>query len=124
MNQEHSHQEHSHVDASDDTIQFLASLPPIQSAVQRSGSGDGMQIKLSIPESEMANAIRIQLWDRKPLAVTIRVLEPEDIEPEDIYPEDTYGNQIQNNQNERDASTDGNHSEAAAPVRRQIRRRI
>ena len=46
---------------SEDSITFLACLPPVESAIMRSGAGNGMTIKLSIPESEMANAIRIQL---------------------------------------------------------------
>ncbi|MHB1334507.1 MAG: hypothetical protein ACYCXQ_00935 [Candidatus Humimicrobiaceae bacterium] len=34
-------------------IEFIASLPAIQSAIQISGDGNGARIKLEIPQSEM-----------------------------------------------------------------------
>jgi hypothetical protein len=42
-------------------IEFIATLPPIQSAMSVSGNGDGMRIKLDIPESEVPKAIRLML---------------------------------------------------------------
>lgn len=44
---------------SDDKISFLATFPPIQSAIKIAGNGDGMRIQLDIPESEMASAVRL-----------------------------------------------------------------
>jgi len=32
---------------------FLASLPPIQSAISVSGQGDGARVKIDIPQSEL-----------------------------------------------------------------------
>jgi hypothetical protein len=52
-------------------VEFLASLPPIQSAI-RIGQ-DGMRIQLDVPETEMGNAIRLMTWRDKILKVTISV---------------------------------------------------
>lgn len=52
-------------------ITFLASLPPILSAITRSGNGDGMRVKLDIPESEFANAVRLLTLQGKTFEVTI-----------------------------------------------------
>ena len=38
-------------------VSFLASFPPIQSAIKV--GQDGMRIQLDIPESEMANAVEL-----------------------------------------------------------------
>ena len=38
-------------------IEFMASLPPIQSAINIDGQGDGARIKLDIPASEMEQVI-------------------------------------------------------------------
>jgi len=40
-------------------IQFIASLPDIQSAI--SIGGDGARIKLDVPETDLANVIRLAL---------------------------------------------------------------
>ena len=53
-----------------DAIEFLASLPPIQSSI-RIGQ-DGMRIQLDVPETEMGNAIRLMTWRDKVLRITIR----------------------------------------------------
>ena len=37
----------------DKKIEFIASLPAIQSAIQISGDGNGARIKLEIPQSEI-----------------------------------------------------------------------
>lgn len=74
---------HRHVQETTETenkITFLASFPPIASAILRSGAGDGMQIKLSIPESEMGQAIRCQLWPGKILEITMRVLTNDEVQ--------------------------------------------
>ena len=50
-------------------IEFLASLPPIQSAIKV--GQDGMRIQLDVPESEMANAIGIMAM--RNVALRVRV---------------------------------------------------
>ncbi len=54
-------------------VTFLASFPPIQSAIKVHGSGDGMRIQLDIPESEMANAIELLAWRQRILRVTVQL---------------------------------------------------
>jgi hypothetical protein len=56
-------------------IEFIASLPPIQSAISISGNGDGARIKLDIPQSEMAAIIQLQLMQGKALKVTVEETE-------------------------------------------------
>jgi hypothetical protein len=51
---------------------FLASFPPIQSALKVNGIKEGMRIQLDIPESEMAQAVNLLRWREMPLEVTIR----------------------------------------------------
>lgn len=58
-----------------DTATFLASFPSIQSAIKVYGSKDGMRIQLDIPESEMAEAVKMLAWREKVLRVTV---EPDD----------------------------------------------
>jgi len=53
----------------------MASLSPIQSAIQVDGVGDTMQIKLDIPLKTSPEALYIQTMTRKRLRVTIEVLE-------------------------------------------------
>ena len=53
---------------------FLAAFPATQSAMRIHGSGDGMRIELDIPASEMAEAVKLQLWTQRVLRVTV---EPE-----------------------------------------------
>lgn len=60
-------------DLSKESITFLASLPPIQSAVKVSGNGDGMRIQLDIPETEMANAVELLTMRNVVLKVTVEV---------------------------------------------------
>jgi len=57
----------------DERVTFLASFPPIQSAIKITGNGDGMRIQLDIPESEMGNAARLLLWRGVALRVTVEV---------------------------------------------------
>jgi hypothetical protein len=40
-------------------IKFIAALPPIQSAIQISGMGDGAILKLEIPQSEIAAILKL-----------------------------------------------------------------
>lgn len=58
-----------------DKITFLASLPPIQSAISVSGSGDGLRVKLDIPESELPEATKLMLLRGKSFRVTVEVEE-------------------------------------------------
>lgn len=58
-----------------DKATFLAAFPATQSAMRIHGSGDGMRIELDIPASEMAEAVKLQLWTQRVLKVTV---EPED----------------------------------------------
>lgn len=57
-----------------DNFSFAASLPPIQSAINVSGQGDGARIKLDIPQSELDAILRLQLLSGQVFKVTI---EPE-----------------------------------------------
>ncbi len=41
-------------------IEFIASLPPIQSAINLDGLGDGARIKLEIPRSDIQAVIKLQ----------------------------------------------------------------
>jgi hypothetical protein len=58
-----------------DTITFLASLPPIQSAVSISGDGNGARLKLDIAESELPQAMKLMLLRGSCFEVTVRVIE-------------------------------------------------
>ena len=57
-----------------DAATFRAAFPPIQTAIKVHGSGDGMRIQLEIPESEMAEAVKLLAWRQRVLVVTV---EPE-----------------------------------------------
>jgi hypothetical protein len=50
---------------------FKAAFPVIQSAIKIRGDCGGMRIQLDIPESEMAEAVKILAWRMKVLQVTI-----------------------------------------------------
>jgi hypothetical protein len=50
-------------------IQFTAALPPIQSAI--SVGGDGARIKLDIPETDLAQALKLVMLKGKAFRVTI-----------------------------------------------------
>ncbi len=41
-------------------IEFNASLPPIQSAINLDGNGDGARIKLDVPRSDIAAVLKLQ----------------------------------------------------------------
>lgn len=58
-----------------DSVSFVASFPPILTAIKRSGDGGGMRIQLDIPESEMANAALLLAWTRQRLRVTIEIVD-------------------------------------------------
>ena len=48
---------------------FLATFPPIQSAIKI--GQDGMRIQLDVPESEMAEAVKLLQWRDVVLCVKI-----------------------------------------------------
>ena len=50
-------------------ISFVASLPDIQSAI--SIGGDGVRIKLDVPESDLPNAIRLVMLKGQAFTVVI-----------------------------------------------------
>ncbi|HHW13487.1 MAG TPA: hypothetical protein GXX28_00965 [Firmicutes bacterium] len=52
---------------------FRASLPAIQSAVSVSGNGDGARVKLDIPESDLAEAMKLMLLRGVAFTVTVEV---------------------------------------------------
>lgn len=41
-------------------ITFIASLPPIQSAINLDGLGDGARIKLDVPRSDVEAILKLQ----------------------------------------------------------------
>lgn len=54
-------------------VTFLASFPPIQSAIKITGDGNGGRIQLDVPESEMAALVRLLLMRECVLRVTVHV---------------------------------------------------
>ena len=56
-------------------ICFAASLPSIQGAIRISGDGDGARIQLDIPQSDIAEAVRMTLVQGQLLKVTVEVEE-------------------------------------------------
>jgi len=55
-----------------DSATFRAAFPPIMSAIKVDGSGGGMRIQFDVPESEMAEAIKLLAWRQCVLIVTVR----------------------------------------------------
>ena len=52
-------------------IKFLASIPDIQSAMSVGKSG--ARLKIDIPDTDLAQALRLILWREQLLEVTVRV---------------------------------------------------
>ena len=52
-------------------VKFTASLPPIQSAININGIGDGARIKLDIPASDIEQVIKLQKMTGKSFKVII-----------------------------------------------------
>ena len=48
---------------------FRASLPPIMSAIK--AGGDGMRVQFDIPESDMAEAVKLLQWRGVVLKITV-----------------------------------------------------
>lgn len=53
-------------------IVFKASFPPIQSAIKV--GQDGMRIQFDIPETEMANAVKLLAMRDRVLKITVEVV--------------------------------------------------
>jgi len=56
-------------------IEFIASLPPVASAIQINGMGDGALVKLELPASEIYSIVQLQLLANKVFKVTIEPLQ-------------------------------------------------
>lgn len=56
-------------------IEFIASLPPIQSAISIDGQGDGARIKLEIPASEMKAVVELQKLTGRSFRVRIEAVD-------------------------------------------------
>jgi hypothetical protein len=52
-------------------IEFIATLPPIQSAINLDGQGDGARIKLDIPATEIDQVLKLQRLAGKTFRVII-----------------------------------------------------
>ena len=58
-----------------DKLSFIASLPPIQSAINLDGRGDGARIKLDVPRSDVLEIMKLQRLAEMTLRVTVEVEE-------------------------------------------------
>ena len=56
-------------------IEFVAYLPPIQSAIMLDGTGDNLQVKLNIPLKLSPDGIRLAGMTGKRLKVTVEEVE-------------------------------------------------
>ena len=56
-------------------IEFIASLPPIMSAISVDGIGNGARIKLDIPASEMLQVVQLQTFVGRVFKITIEKCE-------------------------------------------------
>lgn len=65
-------------------IEFVGSLPPIQSAIQLDGLGDGGRVKLDVSREYVAQLVALQKMSGK----NIRII-AEDVSPDYTYPEDS-----------------------------------
>lgn len=63
--------------AAKESISFRASFPTIQTAIKITGDGGGMRIQLDIPETEMAQAVRLLVMRQMVLKVTVEPDEQE-----------------------------------------------
>jgi hypothetical protein len=52
-------------------IEFIASLPPIQLAINIDGQGNGARIKLDVPASELVRVIELKCYIEDIVKVTI-----------------------------------------------------
>lgn len=54
-------------------IEFIASLPPIQSAISLDGMGDGGRIKLDVSRQYINELLRLQQMAGKPIKIIAEV---------------------------------------------------
>ena len=52
-------------------IEFTASLPPILSAINLDGNGDGARIRLDVPRSDITEVLKLQELAGQTFKVTI-----------------------------------------------------
>lgn len=64
-----------------ESIEFIASLPPVASAIMVDGTGDSMTVKLQIPLNKCPQALRLNLMTQKVLRVTVTEQPPEKTTP-------------------------------------------
>lgn len=57
-----------------DCAKFLASLPPIQSAIKIYGDDSGMRIQLEVPKDQMGEAVKVVAMGGMVLEVTVKVI--------------------------------------------------
>lgn len=55
-------------------IEFVASLPQIQSAIKISG-GDGSRIQMDVPDTDLAAVVRLLAFKNKVFKVTVEPFE-------------------------------------------------
>jgi hypothetical protein len=58
-----------------DKITMIASLPPIQSAVNLDGQEGNARVKLDIPQSELPQVIKLMLYRGQVFRITVEPLE-------------------------------------------------
>ncbi len=56
-------------------IEFVASLPPIQSAILLDGMGDGGRVKLDVSREYAKELLELQRMAGKPIKITAEVIE-------------------------------------------------
>ena len=59
-------------------IEFIASLPAIQSALTVSGNGDGARLKLDVPGTDMPQVLKLLLMTGRSFRVTIQEVDDGD----------------------------------------------
>lgn len=52
-------------------ISFMASLPPIQSAISLDGQGDGARVKIDVPRSDIEAVLKLQGLAGRVFRVTV-----------------------------------------------------
>lgn len=64
-------------------IEFIASLPPIQSAIQLDGMGDGGRIKLDISRQFATELLQLQKMAGKQIKITAEIIDNDYNKPDD-----------------------------------------
>lgn len=60
---------------SNEPISFIASIAPLQSAIQITGDGNGVRLKLDIPETELLQSLSLLAMRQTAFRVTIEPIE-------------------------------------------------